>query len=129
METNVNSEPFKFKVGDKVKCVFFGDRVFTLGKADILDNLYLLELVGVSQPTFMEDGRYNPYHTHPVLTLVERPKKKVKKQRQYNAWVNVYPDGVGDRVHGSESSAKQFANEDRLTCVQVSGSYEFEVEE
>lgn len=125
METNVNKEPFKFKAGDKVKCVFYGDKVFTLGRSDRIDYLYLMELGGTSQPTFMEDGRYNHSHTHPSITLVERPKVKVKKR--YSGWVNVYSDGRdGGGIYPSKERAKLRAVGYASSTIEVTGEYEVE---
>jgi len=68
-----------FQAGDKVTCAFFGDEVFCLTKAPIW-LIYPLQIESKNYVyTFTEDGRADALHTHPVLTLVERPKKKVKR--------------------------------------------------
>jgi hypothetical protein len=68
-----------FKPGDKVKCAFFGDEVFLLELGGGF-NFPICFKRGNSVWEFLLDGRYSDGHTHPVLTLVERPKEKVKRK-------------------------------------------------
>lgn len=77
----------KFKPGDKVKCAFFGDEVFELREdLNIFYSVYFLHKD--DEYSFTEDGKHAKEHTHPVLTLVERPEPRVDE-----IWVNFYKDG------------------------------------
>lgn len=73
----------EFKAGDKVKCVFFGDEVFTLQNINAdkyyEDYIFKIEYKDITH-SFTIDGKYYSQHTHPVLTLVERPTKKIAKR-------------------------------------------------
>ena len=106
----------EFKAGDKVKCYFYGDEVFTLEMFghNIGFSLKQVPLI------FLDDGRYYESHTHPVLTLVERPKVKVQVTR----WANIYPDGVADLSYKTESEAKRNAQSIAIACVELNGVYE-----
>ena len=80
---------FAFKVGDKVS---FGGvhGVVTSTKSS---NIYKLNVsLPGRQLEFTIDGRYYDWHTEPLLKLIERPKKKIKKQIKY--WVNIYLNKV-----------------------------------
>lgn len=78
-----------FKKNDKVKCAFFGDEVFELEEGD--EFVYFSHSKGTS--SFLKDGRASDSHTHPVLTLVERPKKKKKVE----LWQWVFEDKYEER--------------------------------
>lgn len=67
-----------FKPGDFVRCAFYGDRIHVLMSGEV--SCYPVEIhVDGGTCSFTEDGRSELSHTHPVLTLVERPKKSVRK--------------------------------------------------
>jgi len=63
---------FEFKVGDRVKCYFYGDKVFTLVREGSFFRL------NNKRELFWDNGKYQDSHSAPVLTLVERPNKKVE---------------------------------------------------
>ena len=107
---------FEFKVGDRVKCAFYGDEIFTLEDCGRHNALSLAGLKGV----FYTNGRCNIEHTHSVLTLVERAKTKVKVTR----WMNVYPNDFSDRAYGDDQTAERNAHPDRIACVELTGEYE-----
>ena len=109
---------FEFKAGDKVKCAFFGDEVFEL-REDGGNFLVILERKD-SEMFFLKDGRYTQYHTHPVLTLVERPNTKVKITR----WINVYQYGSEWATYSTASQARKYANETVIASVELKGEYE-----
>jgi len=70
---------------------------------------------------FTIDGRFGVEHTEPLLKLVSRPKKMVKKTIE--RWENVYPSGRVC-VHPTREVADDHANDDRIACVKLTGSYE-----
>ena len=105
---------FEFKVGDRVKCTFFGDRIFTL----IADGSFLL--LENKRELFLYDGKHQKSHTHPVLTLVERPKVKVK----VTLWANLYKGGVAEVSYKTEALARRNAQELAIGCVKLTGEYE-----
>ena len=85
-----------FKVGDVVKCVFYGDREFEL--IGCSDDKYPLaidsdDIYGI----FTIDGKDNTDHTHPVLTLIRRPSDMVKQEFR-----------VGDIVKCTFSGDREF---------------------
>jgi len=107
---------FEFKVGDKVKCTFYGDRIFTLYESE--DDRYLV--ITCEGDSFLKNGTQHGYHTHPVLTLVERPKTKVKVTR----WASIYPNDCMTYVHNDEQSARKHSDKDAIACVELTGEYE-----
>jgi len=108
---------FEFKAGDRVKCTFFGDKIFTLKKSSSLELLRFD--IGDTFFSFYKDGTYEELHTHPVLTLVERPKVKV----EVCVWMNIYPNG--DNVwYRSKKLADNYATDIRVACVELKGEYE-----
>jgi len=108
---------FLYRAGDKVKCAFFGDKVFTLIEKGFSNYLYI-EKYGCSLAFYL-DGRFEDDHTHSILTLVERPKTKV----EFIVWVNIFPNNY--RVsHNSKHSADRTIRTDRITCVELKGEYE-----
>lgn len=112
----------EFKAGDKVKCYFFGDEVFILDSNRGSDYPLGFDSHG-ERWTFTDDGRFHDDHSVPVLTLVERSTKKVKKT--YSGWLNIYPSG-GHGYHKERDKADFFADDDRIACIQIKGEYEVE---
>ena len=111
---------FEFKVGDRVTCHFYGDKVFTLEKSILGDARgYVTIDTGADFLSFYKDGRYRLNHTHSSLILVERAKTKVKVKR----YVNIYSDGFSF-AHETRSSADASAWQGLLTCVELTGEYE-----
>ena len=112
----------KFKVGDRVKCTFFGDAVFTLETFQFSDGLIIK--YGDNYVPFLADGKVHKSHTHPVLTLVERPKKKI----QVTAWANIYrypaTGNISISHHPTEQDADDSALVHRIACVELTGEYE-----
>lgn len=103
------SDDFIFQAGDKVKCAFFGDEVFVLVDNNIYntaDYPLMLSKVG-DQGMFTTDGRLHTSHTHPVLTLVERPKKKIKKKYWVASYKNVTRTLIASFLVGSEHEIKK----------------------
>ena len=109
---------FEFKSGDKVKCAFYGDKIFTLEAFQFSDGLIIK--YGDDCVTFLADGRYMRSHTQPVLTLVERPNTKVKITR----WINVYQYGSEWATYSTASQARKYANETVIASVELTGEYE-----
>lgn len=116
---------FEFKVGDKVKCAFFGDEVFEL--EDTPDDYYSICFKRLeAYHSFTVHGKSVSSHTHPVLTLVERPKRKEK--RTITLYINTYPDGGEDAIHSSRKVADRYAVYNRIKCIEFTHEYEVEVE-
>jgi len=108
----------EFKVGDRVKCTFFGDAVFTLETFQFSDVLIIK--YGDNYVPFLADGKVHKSHTHPVLTLVERPKVKV----EVTLWANLYKGGVAEVSYKTEALARRNAQELAIGCVKLTGEYE-----
>jgi len=108
---------FEFKHGDKVKCAFFGDEIFTLEETAPFGVLKID--TGEKFVSFYKNGTYEELHTHPVLTLVERAKTKVK----VSVWLNVHRD-EGKVVHYSKELADKSTRCGRIACVELKGEYE-----
>lgn len=106
----------EYQAGDKVKCAFFGEEVFELKgiKAEKCAGIYfpLYFEYNNANHYFTTDGKDSLKHTHPILTLVERPKKKKIK---LDFWVNVYDDGVCCLSH-TKDRADMVAGEDIIAC-------------
>ena len=65
----------EFKVGDKVKCAFYGDKIFTLTGHDP-DGYLFIEYEDHSL-SFYRDGRHSKFHTHSSLLLIDGEKPLV----------------------------------------------------
>ena len=115
-EEEIEMSEFEFKVGDKVKCAFFGDKIFTLAKNQ---GGYLCIEHKNNYVSFYRDGRESENHTHPVLTFVERPKTKVKVVR----WMNIYPQWTSCNFLDKQA-ADTNAKDSRIACVELKGEYE-----
>lgn len=109
-----------FEVGDVVS--FGGEE----GKVvEMLENHpypLVCEFPDVKRFYFLIDGRFAEEHTEPLLKLVSRPKKMVKKTIE--RWVNIYPGDGNFATHSTEESADRHALESRVTCVKLTGSCE-----
>lgn len=108
---NVTEKPFEFRVRDRVR-VPWSDKVYSLVENQFSSTQhYPLRLDGVMseiEGLFTVDGKFSIAHDKPVLTLVERPKKTVKKTYWFVAWVN---NGAGvcvSPIFDSESKAKEY---------------------
>ena len=104
----------KFQVGDRVKfagCEGVVDNVLEDCKYSIRVRFdtYLNPI------SFTEDGKLDFWNKEPLLTLIERPKKKKK------VWVNIYPpkDGVNAHFYPSRDEADQQKYIDRIACVEI----------
>lgn len=75
-----------FKAGDRVRCAFFGEEIFTLQHNG--NHLPNFSRDGTCYD-FLEDGRWAKSHTASCLTLVERPKEKVSR-KLYVATTTIY---------------------------------------
>lgn len=82
-------ESFEFKAKDKVKCAFFGDEALEL-KDSLNHNHPLVIYRGNDFYLFTKNGMFDLTHTHPILTLVERPEPRIEE-----LWVNIlhYKEG------------------------------------
>jgi len=109
----------EFKVGDKVKCAFFGDKIFTLTGHDP-DGYLFIEYEDHSL-SFYRDGRHSKFHTHSSLLLIggEKPKTKVKVVR----WMNIYPQWTSCNFLDKQA-ADTNAKDSRIACVELKGEYE-----
>lgn len=74
-----------FKPGDKVRCAFYGDEVFTL-VLGFCDSIVTLNRA-VPYRDFFSDGKIHRDHTHPVLTMVE-PKKEPLRIEIPITWID-----------------------------------------
>lgn len=115
---------FEFRAKDKVKCAFFGDEVFELEEIGSS-----LKLKGSSnmELNFSKFGKVMTHHTHPVLTLVERPKRMVKKQVEY--WTNLFPIVGCLGLFKTEEEARDYAPTKitgRVATIKLTGTYEVE---
>ena len=99
----------EFKAGDKVKCYFYGDEVFTLVK----DGSFLR--LENKRELFWNDGKNQKSHTHPALTLVERP--KVKTQTQLSGYMKMY-HGL---LYDTEAEAEASTTVCFVGCIKVNG--------
>jgi hypothetical protein len=118
----MTQEKFEFKPKDKVECTFFGDEVFEVHDTGHKDfPIAIINNEGNNFGRFTSDGKYLNQHTHPVLTLVERPKKKVTKTVE--CWANIYPDGSAV-FRTTKEHADKCALVNRIACVHMTGSYE-----
>lgn len=119
-----NDKVFKFKVGDKAE---FGG---LFGEVIRASNVYceaypvrFRDIFG-TETSFTIDGKLHKDHTKPLLVLVERPKRKVKKV--LSGWVNVYSNKKSipyDKKDDADIGA-MLSLEKRIACVEVKGEYE-----
>jgi len=109
----------EFKVGDRVKCSFYGDKIFTLTGHDP-DGYLFIEYEGHSL-SFYRDGRHSRQHTHSPLTLIDGAKPKVKVE--VCIWSNIYADN-DNTYYTSKGLADQSCWHDRIACVELKGEYE-----
>jgi len=114
------------RVGDKVwGCPYGWGRIKALDK----DLMYALEVSfdeGESD-TYTISGKCNPVDKHPSLfwdeiRIPERPLRIVKKTAI--VYVNVYSDEIVP--HASQEEAEIGAGNDRITCIELTGTYEIE---
>lgn len=114
-----------FKVGDIVE--FGGNQGVVISDTATPPHQILAEF-DADTPTatyhyFTSDGRFSVKHTKPLLNLVERPKKKVKKTLEI--WANVYKDGFY-ACYDTAQEANGHSTPGRTTCVKLTGEYEVE---
>jgi hypothetical protein len=116
---------FEFKVGDRVE--FGGLEGVVLREDHSRKYSLYVDLKGeVDSHWFTSDGRIDVRHTKPLLNLIERPKKKVKKTME--AWANVYPHCIGAPDFSREfvDSENDNMTNKRIACVKLTGEYEVE---
>ncbi len=120
-------EKFEFRDGDVVN---FGGVVGEVTLSESKDYpVKIKNSNGLHLESFTIDGRLYTDHTEPLLKLVSRPKKKVKKTVE--VWVNCYselgfPEGLrGGFVWLSEEQAIS-AQTGIATPVKFVGEYEVE---
>lgn len=75
---------------------------------------------------FTIDGRACDWHKTPSLVLVSRPKKMVTKTVE--KWINIYPNHAGG-FYSDEKNADEYAQQNRIACVKLTGEYEVEVDD
>ena len=75
---------------------------------------------------FTRDGRACDWHKTPSLVLVSRPKKMVTKTVE--KWINIYPKHAGG-FYSDEKNADEYAQQNRIACVKLTGEYEVEVDD
>ena len=105
----------EFKADDKVTCSYFGAEVFVLKpfKSSCLEGFYFF--CEGREYDFTKDGRDSNTHAHPVLTLVERPKKVKKIKLEF--WVNVYDEKDLYTMHyPSKEDADRYSIMPRIAC-------------
>lgn len=124
------TENFEFREGDIVKCA-------------VLNGIFKIEEYPTSRAypiaiyhaptartyTLTINGKLHEDHDFPAITLVSRPKKKIKKK--VSVWVNVYKDGVMARdVFFHKPDAQSVAiskyNCTYLDTIELTGEYEVE---
>ena len=121
----------EFKVGDIVKCVFYGDEEFEL-MSDSVSSLFPLAITSdiCGHITFTLSGRVSTSHTHPVLTLVSRPRPKKKVKKVIVGYVNVYDSSsTFGMVHLTEESALSVSNGKNILKAAHKIEVEVEVDE
>jgi len=109
---------FLYRAGDKVKCAFFGDKVFKLYAYSEGSYLYIEHEGGFI--SFCAEGRHMKSHTHSTLTLVDRQKTKV----EFIVWMNLYPNKDDNTYYASKEIADQKCLSDRIACVELKGECE-----
>lgn len=122
LEPKTDAIPFPLQVGDVVD---YGGLQGTV--VDVYNNslAQVAEVISINKrrTDFYLDGTTMQGQTKPVVTIVSRPKKKVKKKLE--GWVNIYKDG--HCLYPNKESADRTANKDvRVACVKVTGEYEVE---
>lgn len=111
------TEKFEFQVGDV--CSYMGLEGEIVNEFPIYYScpLQFKSRTGLSF-AFTKDGRRHPEHTIPSLTLIERPKRKVKR------WVNLYRNKRNKGFYsGHEYKSREEADNDalpeRIACVEL----------
>ena len=123
----MNNEKFEWQVGDIGEA--FGVRCEVLEiKRNAEYPVVVRILEGIETGLTLLFTKDYVWHKKPSLIFIERPKKKVKKTIEVKRWMNVYQDGF-TRIVDSRQYADSFVNNDRIACVELTGSYEIEVEE
>ena len=119
-------EIFRFKVGDIVEA--FGLRGVVTSSNNPIGNALFVEFKSGEATWFRTDGTLKHWHKEPSLKLIERPKKKVKKER--TVWINVYPDNK-QIIHPSYEVANGLlipgSYKERLACIETKLEWEEEI--
>lgn len=117
----MNNPKFEFKPGDRVR---FGEMEGTIEllNSDAPYPLMLLFDEGADNVVLTLEGKFHKSHPKPCITLISRPKKKVKKTLE--AWANVYEAGTVPYTYKKDADLN--ASENRIACVRLTGEYEIE---
>jgi len=125
----MNNENFEWQVGDIGEA--FGVRCEVVG-IDCMGGYPICVIFENGRRIcFTKDSKLYEWHKKPSLIFIERPKKKVKKVVEVKRWVNVYNDNSEGNFYMTEEEADRwvFLNKNRIACIELTGSYEIEVEE
>lgn len=123
---------FEFREGDivKIKGDVNVNNTYLLTCNDSKDYPIMVIFTGEIVLTFTLFGRNLNSDKEAVLELVDRPKKKVKKNIEVKRWVNIYEqDGVCSKIYRSKAEALSMATGGWINSVGLTGSYEVEVDE
>ncbi len=113
----------EFRVGDRVK---IEGVLVPSGPAISSKYPLALSLGGDHRLTLSSEGRYE-LDVPPILQLVERPKRKVKKQVEW--WANLYTEDYMDTEEfcaTKEDADRVAMGTKRIACVKLTGEYEVE---
>lgn len=113
----------EFKVGDKVDWLGLKGKIISIKQMGFSNYPVIVDF-GVVKESFTVDGRWIE-EQQPSLKLIERPKKKVKKEIQ--VWVNVYGgEGYLGKVYLSNEEADEM---NRARIALATGTLTYEVDE
>lgn len=118
------AKPFEFQVGDI--CEFGGvEGVIVMIRVGCSFPIHWVPNAGGPTCSFTVDGRYQTWHTKPLLNFIRRPKKKVKKTTEIVTWVEVDKEGLVVCTH----STAPYAINNRCQLLKSIATTEIEVDE
>lgn len=91
-------------------------------------------LLDGSEHSWTSSGKYDdasrPHHADLIEYLgPTKPKQKRMVTKTVEAYMNVYPNPLNNKLHASKRLADgHAANHDRIACVKLTGTYEVEEE-
>jgi hypothetical protein len=94
--------------------------------------------ISTSDGKFTLEGRYHPLDLYPTLLTLDEarakgyevPKVKKKVTKEVKKWVNVYAEfTICNDYYSREDADQQADHKRRIACVELTGTYEIEVEE
>jgi hypothetical protein len=135
----------KFNVGDRVFDLQYGVgeviRIaeYTEGQCRVRRERSVKVRFGLCMEIdYTSVGKHYDYELNPILWTVEEaiakgydvPKSKKKVVKEIKRWANVYGDCVACNDYVSREDADNHARiRNRVACVELTGTYEIEVEE